>query len=201
MPFKNERFKTIMGTGGILGKKSWHVGRKENRQRVIRDEEAAKRKEEAREKEDGEVKRARVERELTGRERREEASSATGTAGRSTETDERDASTRGKASTRTSDARFDASFRLGGSAGSGNVPWYAAGVGSSSSRPEEVAREDAAKRKPSLLDAVKVVGKAKKLSKKDRRKREQEKLLELRAARERREERERERMKREMMIG
>ena len=186
----------IMGTGGILGKKSWHVGRKENRQRVIRDEEAAKRREEAREKEDGEVKRARVEFELTGRERREEASSATGTAGTSTETDGRDASTRGKASTRTSDARFDASFRLGGS---GNVPWYAAGV--CSSRPEEVAREDAAKRKPSLLDAVKVVGKAKKLSKKDKRKREQERLLELRAARERREKLERERMKREMMIG
>ena len=183
-----------MGTGGILGKKSWHVGTKENRQRVLRDEQAAK---------EAELQR-REGQELRKKERLYELLSSTRTANAPAGTQgmevDGDAQTRGKAATRTSDPRFDASFRLGGAVGS-RVPWYSlgrsdatvrAGGDANDTRGEKNA-EVKGKGRPPLLGAA-VVGKAKKASKKERRRAQREKMMALRAEREDRERVERERM-------
>ena len=201
-----------MGTGGILSKKSWHVGRKENVQRVLRDEQKAREDADARQRQEAEEKKRHVYESLKSVARREERPDmrppmeSTHTTSRPAVFNQRDddAAARGKASTRTCDARFDASFRLGGAAGTGSVPWYAfsadrRGSVGDTNNGARAEHRDTSKRKSSLLDAVKEVGKAKKLSKKDKRKRERDKLAELRAAREKREKLERERMKREMI--
>jgi hypothetical protein len=183
-----------MGTGGILSKKSWHVGRKENRQRVIRDEQAAKEEALERQNEEATIARHVLYEQLVSKPSERCAS----TSKRPSDGDDGDAATRGKASTRTSDARFDASFRLGGSTGSGvaRTPWYAAtstGDVEGARQGGESGRKNQSEERKSLLDAVKVVGKVKKMSKRDRRRAEKKRLLELRAARERREKLERER--------
>ncbi len=181
-----------MGTGGILGKKSWHVGTKQNRQRVLRDEQAAN--------EAASQRRGREE--LRNKERLYEQLSSTARPRAGVEMQgvqgDGESETRGKAATRTSDPRFDASFRLGGSVGT-SAPWYsldrvdASVADGVSGTGGERKREEKGRERLSLLGAV-VVGKVKKISKKERRRAQKEKLMELRAEREHRERIERDRM-------
>lgn len=191
-----------MGTGGILSKKSWHVGNKQNRARVLRDEQAARADALERQEREAAWAKERLRSQLRS------GDGDGGQSGQGTGCVKRVREEHGE--------RFDPSFRLGGAVGavggSGAVPWYLRGKvdrgderdskrGDGGRREDDkddkecgVGEKSGTTKRPALLGAV-VVGKAKKMSKKDRRRVEKEKLLALRAERERREKIERERMR------